>query len=151
MAWHQSELATKRTDFEDIFWPELRSYDPQWVYHGCLIGTPVDAARLLHALFRGNLLRRSSVEEMFARSSMLGDALPGRPWTSRGYALGLMTGSARDAGRAWGHTGAGPHSVNAVYHFPDFTTPITVATFAHGDSEGHVEFEALSIALRTHA
>jgi D-alanyl-D-alanine carboxypeptidase len=144
-------LAEKRADFEDIFWPELRRYDPQWVYHGCLIGTPVDAAKLLHALFRGNLLRESSVDAMFARSTILGDAQPGRPWTKHGYALGLMTGSTRDAGRAWGHTGAGPHSVNAVYHFPDLAEPITVATFAHGNEEGPAELEALSIALRTHA
>lgn len=101
-------LATKRADFEEIFWPQLRNYDPQWVYHGCLIGTPVDAARLLHALFRGDLLQHSLIETMFERSTILDEAVPGRPWTKLGYALGLMSGSMGDVGRAWGHSGSGP-------------------------------------------
>lgn len=141
-------LATKRSDFADIFWPALRTYDPQWVYHGCLIGSPVDAARLLHSLFKGQLLPQSSIEAMFERSTALGNAIPGRPWTKHGYALGLMSGRVSEAGRAWGHTGSGPHSVNAVYHFPDLVKPITVATFTKGDEEGPAEFEALSIAIR---
>jgi len=144
-------LATKRADFEKIFWPQLRGYDPQWVYHGCLIGTPVDAARLLHALFRGELLQRSSIEAMLERSTTLDDAIPGRPWTKLSYALGLMSGSMAEVGRAWGHSGGGPHSANAIYHFPDLGTPITVATFTNGEAEGPAEFEVLSIALRTQA
>lgn len=139
-------LATTRADLADMFWPELKSYDPSWVYHGCLIGTPVDAARLLHAVFTGGLLRASSMDEIFARSTTLGGQMAGRPWTSHGYALGLMTGSTSGCGRAWGHTGAGPFSVNAVYHFPDLEEPITVATIARGMEEGAVETEATKIA-----
>jgi len=51
-----TRLAADRTDFQEIFWPFLRSYDPRWVYHGCLIGPPADAARLLNSLFHGALL-----------------------------------------------------------------------------------------------
>jgi len=141
-------LATERADFEGIFWPDLRNYDPRWVYHGCLIGTPIDAARLLDALFRGELLRRSSLQAIFERSTRLGNASPDRPWTERSYALGLMCGAMGEAGRVWGHSGGGPHSSNAVYHFPDLARPVTVATFANGGFEGPAEFEALSIALR---
>lgn len=141
-------LATKRADFEEIFWPALRTYDPAWVYHGCLIGRPADAARLLHALFRGELLQPASVEAIFERSTRLGDGIQGRPWTKHGYALGLMCGSMGEAGRAWGHSGGGPHSSNAVYHFPDLARPITVACFSDSEADGLAEFEALSIARR---
>lgn len=141
-------LATRRADFEDIFWPALRDYDPRWVYHGCLIGTPIDAARLLHALFRGELLQQSSIEAMFERSTRLDGTMDGRPWTTHGYALGLMCGAMGDAGRAWGHSGGGPHSTNAIYHFPDLARPATVASFTDSGAEGPAEFEARSIALR---
>lgn len=141
-------LATERDGFETIFWPGLRNYDPRWVYHGCLIGTPIDAVRLLDALFRGELLNRSSLKMIFERSSRLGNASSHRPWTESSYALGVMSGVMGEAGRAWGHSGSGPHASNAIYHFPDLPRPITVATFANGGFEGPAEFEALSIALR---
>ena len=141
-------LATKRADFEGIFWPQLRNYDPQWVYHGCLIGTPMDAAKLLHALFRGGLLRQSSIEAIFERSTILDTAIPGRPWIRLSYALGLMCGAMGEVGRAWGHSGGGPYSANAVYHFPDLDAPLTVATFTNGEAEGPAEREVLSIAAR---
>jgi hypothetical protein len=57
-----------------------------------------------------------------------------------------MSGSTDDVGRAWGHSGGGPHSANAIYHFPDLVTPMTVATFTNAEAEGLAEFEALSIA-----
>jgi D-alanyl-D-alanine carboxypeptidase len=50
-------LATAPADMDEVFWPALRAYHPGWVYHGCLIGTPIDAAKLLHALFSGLILR----------------------------------------------------------------------------------------------
>jgi D-alanyl-D-alanine carboxypeptidase len=141
-------LATTRADFEAIFWTELRDYDPRWVYHGCLIGTPLDAARLLHELFRGKLLRPSSVAAIFERSTILDEAIPGRPWKSMSYASGLMSGTMAEAGRAWGHSGGGPHSANAVYHFPDLGRPVTVATFTNEEAAGPAEFEALKLAMR---
>ena len=139
-------LATHKTDFEEVFWPELRGYDPGWVYHGCIIGTPIDAARLLHALFQGQLLKAKNLRMMLDRHE-LGGVLPGRPWTDCGYGLGLMIGKMGDAGRALGHSGGGPGCVNAVYHFPDRKEPITVASFTGGLEEGPAEFEAKAIAL----
>ena len=41
-----------------------------------------------------------------------------------------------------GHSGSGPFSVNAVYHFPDRSEPITVACFSDGTDEGVPEHEA---------
>jgi hypothetical protein len=36
--------------------------------------------------------------------------------------------------------------VNAVYHFPDMDSPVTVASFADGPDEGAAEFEAAGAA-----
>jgi hypothetical protein len=55
------------------------------------------------------------------------------------------------AGNAIGHSGGGPHSVSAAYHFPDLASPITVASFTDGEDEGVAEIEAVSIALRVRA
>jgi hypothetical protein len=52
-----------------------------------------------------------------------------------------------EAGRAIGHSGAGPFCVNAVYHFPDASLPVTVATFTDGNEEGRAEFEAVRLAF----
>ena len=79
-------------------------------------------------------------------TKVLGGAIPDRPWTECGYALGLMSGAVRGAGKAVGHSGAGPFSVNAVYHFPDLSDPITVASFTDGTAEGVAEFAAVRLA-----
>lgn len=140
-------LAVGPADFGAMtaFVPE--SYHPGWVYHGCLVGSPLAAAELLHALFAGRLLGPVSLAWMLERHE-LGGAIPGRPWTECGYGLGVMSGRMGAAGRALGHSGGGPHSVAAVYHFPDLANPVTVATFAGGTDVGVVEAEAVTIALR---
>lgn len=140
-------LAATQADFAEVFWPALHGYDPGWAYPGCLIGTPADAVRVLDALFRSDLLRPATLRTMLDRHH-LGGPVPGRPWTECGYGLGLMSGRMGAAGRAIGHSGAGPHSVNAVYHFPDLAIPVTVATFTNGDKDGPAEAEAMAIALR---
>jgi CubicO group peptidase (beta-lactamase class C family) len=141
-------LATDRSDFAEVFWPEQRTYDPRWVYHGCLIGPPVDAARLLHAVLGGELLSRDSLTAMLDRFTALGGALPGRPVTEQRYGMGFMVGRMGEAGRVFGHGGGGPGSVNTVCHFPDLARPVTVAVFTDGEDEGAAEFEALAIAQR---
>jgi CubicO group peptidase (beta-lactamase class C family) len=144
----QVRLATSRADFAGVFWPHLRTYDPRWVYHGCLIGSPVDAARLLHAVLNGELLSEASLAGMIGRFTPLGGALPGRPVTEQGYGMGFMIGRMGEAGRVIGHNGSGPGSVNVVCHFPDLPRPVTVAVFTDGEEEGAAEFEAKAIALR---
>ena len=76
----------------------------------------------------------------------IGGELPGRPWEKTGYGLGLMTGSMADVGTADGHSGVGPDTVSALYHFPDLQRPATVATFAQTADEGLTEYEAVRIA-----
>lgn len=140
------ELAETRDDFARLHWPAAAGYDPRWVCHGCLTGTAEDAARLLHALLAGDLLRPETLGRMRA-ARPLGGRLPGRPWTRCAYGLGLMSGTMDGPGRALGHTGGGPFSVNAVYHFPDRPDPVTVACFTDGTDEGAAEFAARDIAL----
>jgi CubicO group peptidase (beta-lactamase class C family) len=139
-------LATTRADMAEVFWPHLRTYDPRWVYHGLLIGTPVDAARLLHAVACGGFLSGASLAQMRDRFTPLGGALPGRPVTEHAYGLGLMIGRLGDAGRTFGHNGGGPGSVNVVAHFPEVAQPVTVAVFTDSEDDGVVEYEAVRIA-----
>ena len=142
-----TRLATQRADFAEIFWPFLRDYDPRWAYHGCLIGPPAEAARLLHALFEGALLPPTVIASMVERFTPLGDAPAGHPGTDVGSGMGLMLGKMGKAGRAFGHAGAGPGCVNVVGHFPDLTPAITVAVFTDGEDDGRAQWEAISIAL----
>ena len=139
-------LAEGPGDFADLHWPEARRYDPGWVYHRCLTGTAEAAARLIHGLFTGQLLEPATMVEML-RAHPLGGALPGQPWTRCGYSPGLMNGEMGEAGRAIGHSGAGPFSSNAAYHFPDLPDAPSVAVFALGPDEGPAELEAARIAL----
>lgn len=137
--------ATTREDFSQVHWQTAKQYHPGWVYHGCLIGTAADAAALLHALFTFRLLKAATLAEMLHRYP-LGGAIEGRPWIDHGYGLGLMSGHVGVAGRAIGHSGAGPFCVNAVYHFPDLEEPVTVASFSDGQNEGIAEFAAVKLA-----
>jgi hypothetical protein len=109
------------------------------------MGTAQDAARVLHGLFSGKLLSAAMFEQMLSRHP-LGGAMAGRPWTDCGYGLGLMTGSMGDNGRAIGHSGGGPFSVNALYQFLDRDIPVTVACFADGEDEGKAEFQPARFA-----
>lgn len=140
-------LATGRQDFRDLPFPGAQRYHPGWVYHGCLIGSAEHAARLMHALFADKILKPESLTQMTA-ARPVGGALPGRPWTECGYGLGLMCGRFGAAGRVLGHSGGGPFSLAAVYHFPDLPAPVTVAAFTGGGDEGRAEFAAQEAALR---
>jgi CubicO group peptidase (beta-lactamase class C family) len=136
-------------DFAETAWGNRSRYDPGWVYHGLLAGAPGDAVRFLHKLMSGEVLREDLLAE--ARTPHpVGGPWADRPWGKGGYGLGLMIADS-PAGTAIGHSGAGPGSVAAVYHFPDRALPCTVAVFAQcGDSppnEGLVEQEAVRLAL----
>jgi CubicO group peptidase (beta-lactamase class C family) len=139
-------LATSAKDLADTAWGNPTGYDPGWVYHGLLIGTPGDAVRFLHSLMSGGVLPSELLAEMTARYPVGERSLPGRPWVTAGYGLGLMIGQMASAGIAMGHSGAGPGSVSAVYHFGDRPGPCTVAAFATGDEEGAAEDEVVRLA-----
>ena len=137
-------IATSADDLADTEWGNQRGYDPGWVYHGLLAGTADDAVRFLHKLMSGDVLPDELLAEMI-KCVPLGGPPPNRPWETTGYGLGLMIGQMARAGATFGHSGAGPGSVSAVYHFSEPITR-TVAAFAETDSEGAVEYEVARLA-----
>jgi hypothetical protein len=62
-----------------------------------------------------------------------------RPWKTAGYGLGLMMDIESPHGLCIGHSGQGPDSVAAAYHFLDLDPPPTVAAFSTTDDQGIVE------------
>jgi D-alanyl-D-alanine carboxypeptidase len=138
-------VVTAADDLADTAWGNERGYDPRWVYHGLLVGTADDAVRFLHKLMLGDILPHQILAEMI-KPVPLGGPLPNRPWETSGYGLGLMIGRFALTGSALGHSGAGPDSVSAVYHFNDLSPPRTVAAFAQVENEGSTEFEVARLA-----
>lgn len=134
-------LAMTRGDFEGLHW-DADGYHPGWVYHGCMMGSAADAARLLHALLQGDLLTAAERQQMM-ELSLNEKAIQGRIWQTTGYGLGLMIGHTQAHGLAIGHAGAGPFSGNLVAHFP--SSGKTVASFAKGGDETPAEWEALRV------
>jgi toxin FitB len=107
---------------------------------------PSDAASFLHSLMSGDVLPPELLTEMTTCHPISEQSLPGRPWETTGYGLGLMIGRMASAGIAMSHSGAGPGSVRAVYHFGDRPSPCTVAAFAMGDEESATEYEVARLA-----
>ena len=57
-----------------------------------------------------------------------------------------MINTAPPLGPCIGHTGQGPESVSAAYHFPDLVPPVTVAAFAPTDAQSVAESAVLKEA-----
>jgi CubicO group peptidase (beta-lactamase class C family) len=142
----RTRIATTREDMKQTFWGNSDGYDPNWVYHGLLIGPPSDAADFLRRLFSESFLSegaRSAMKTMHA----LGGSIAGRPWTRIGYGLGLMMGEMGDAGTAFGHSGVGHDCVSSLYWFSGLPGSPVVAVFGQGTDEGLTETEAVRLAL----
>jgi CubicO group peptidase (beta-lactamase class C family) len=140
-----ARLAATPDDLNETRWGNARGYHPGWVYHGLLTGPPAAAALALDRLLRGDLLSAAALRAMQ-------DAVPldvpvaGRPWHAPGYGLGLMI-ERSDAGPLFlGHSGQGPSSTAAVYHFPARRPLVTASAFAPTDNEALVEHRAVDIA-----
>jgi D-alanyl-D-alanine carboxypeptidase len=139
-------VAQSITDMQATLWGNAMKYDPRWVFHGLIVGTPKDAVAFLDALLTGHLLSQALLDAM-QEARILGGAIPGRPWTQTGYGLGLMIGTIAGVGRAIGHSGVGSDTVSALYAFPDLPGRPIVAAFAQGNDEGVTEHEAVRLAL----
>lgn len=137
-------FAREPVDLANTAWGNKEGYHPGWVYHGLLIGTPTEAVLLLHRLMTGDLLSKNLLKTMCERHP-LGGEMPGRPWRTAGYGLGLMIDIASSAGKCCGHTGQGPDSTVAVYHFPSFDPPRTAAVFASIEEQGVVEKKVIDL------
>jgi CubicO group peptidase (beta-lactamase class C family) len=135
------QIALKRADMQSLTWPGLRDYDPGWVYHGLAIGTPLAAAQLLHRLMTKDFLPQASKAQMF-RGTLVEQ--PEGVFANPAIGTGIMIGTAPGLGLCAGHSGAGPGSVCAIYHFWD--SALTAAAFAEGDDQGAVERAVLQAA-----
>ena len=140
-------IAREPADLEATAWGNTRRYHPGWVYHGLLVGPPGAAALFLHRLLAGHLLPPDLLAAMLD-AYPVGGAVPGRPWTTAGYGLGLMIGQGVPPGEYVGHTGGGPGSTSAVYQFAGAPPGArrTAASFAPVDDPAVVEARALAVA-----
>jgi len=142
-------VAREPADLDATAWGDVRHYHPEWVYHGLLVGPASAAVLFLHRLLDGGLLSPDLLTEMQA-AYPVGDAIPGRPWRTAGYGLGLMIGQGEPPGKYVGHTGGGPASTSAVYRFAGNGTGEfirrTAAAFAPANDPGMVEAQAMKVA-----
>jgi CubicO group peptidase (beta-lactamase class C family) len=134
-----ARLATQRDDLADVEMGTAQGYDPQWVYHGLLVGPLRDAAFLLQCLLSGALLPRELQKAMLEPHPVAGAVVAGRPWVSAGYGLGLMIGGMVGCDHVAGHTGGGPGSVVAVFHRLSENGARTAAAFSLDSDVGVVE------------
>jgi D-alanyl-D-alanine carboxypeptidase len=140
-------IARTRDDLKRSTFGDEDDFHPGWVRHGLLMGPPAGPALFMHGLFAGSLLPRPLLNEMRQRFPVVAD-LKDRPWKTAGYGLGLMMDIASPHGLCIGHSGQGPDSVAAAYHFPDLDPPVTVAAFSTTDDQGIVERAAIEAAGR---
>lgn len=131
-------FAKTRVDLQTTHLGSTSNYDPAWVYHGLLIGPISHAALFLDRLLCGDLLSTGLLQEM-QTARTLGGPIPGRPWITPGYGLGVMQGAIDGGYSLCGHTGCGPSSVIAVYRICDGNASACCAAFEAGASEGTVE------------
>lgn len=138
-------IAGRRDDLQAGQMGSLGSYDPRWVYHGLAVGRLRDASLLLHRLLTSDFLPENLLTEM-RTGLIVGDPGADRPWLAAAYGLGVMTGTARNGAHVIGHTGGGPGSGVAVYHFP--ATLMTAAVFIGGERGGEAERESFALGVR---
>jgi len=131
-------LAREPADLDGTAWGNQSRYHPGWVYHGLAVGTPAEAALFVDRLIAGQLLPAELLRAML-EVHPVGGPIVGRPWQSPGYGLGIMVDAASPRGRCMGHTGGGPGSVAASFHFADLRPTRTVAAFAPAEDPGMVE------------
>lgn len=108
-----ARLARDPGDLADVQMGSASGYHPGWVYHGLIVGTVADAARLLWLLANGRLLKPTTLAAM-----MQGHALPDHRSTihpNPAYGLGLILSAEDPYDHSFGHTGEGPGSSIAVY------------------------------------
>lgn len=143
------EAAREPADLAATAWGNPTGYHPGWVYHGLLVGPATSAVLLLHRLLGGALLPAALLSEMLLPHPV-GGPVPGRPWRTAGYGLGLMIGVG-DAGATYmGHTGGSPGSTAAIYQYGreshDGGPRRTAAAFAPVEEPATVEWRAMRLA-----
>ena len=106
-------LAKEPEDLTGVQMATASYYHPGWVYHGLIVGTVADAARLLWLLTNNRLLQPMSFSEMIDARALPRFRSERNP--DPGYGLGLMLRAKNPTMHPLGHTGEGPGSKIAVY------------------------------------
>lgn len=113
-------------------------YDPNWVYHGMLIGSLKSACIFIDKLASGEIINKSSFNKM-KEPYELNFEMGNRPWSKPSYSYGMMVDNQEGILHSYGHTGGGPGSVVAVYHFPNGRDKVTIASYSSVEDESIVE------------
>ena len=131
-----ARLAVTPEDLAGVEMGDAEGYHPGWVYHGLIVGTAIDAARLLRRLLAGELLSALSLARMLAPRALLQFRSAAHP--DAAYGLGLMLSATQPGEQPIGHSGSGPGSGIAVYGWQGRTCAIWAATSAGIDTEDEV-------------
>ncbi|MCF2857040.1 beta-lactamase family protein [Pseudoalteromonas sp. SMS1] len=137
-----SALIESSADFDKLK-VNSQSYDPRWCYHGVIAGSVHNAAKFLHLLMNGLLISKPMLKRMLAPYKLTFD-VGQRPWKSPAVGLGVML-NCEPKLKTTGHTGQGPQSCFAAYHFAQ-ANPITITVFEQTDSQAVVEDKAVELA-----
>lgn len=126
-----ARLALTPQDLAGVCMGGAPDYHPGWVYHGLVVGTVEDAARLLHALLGGALLRDEAMARMVQGRLLAEHRSAVHP--DPAYGLGLMHWARDPLDHPLGHGGAGPGSKIAVYGLGRRVCAIWDASADEGD------------------
>ena len=108
-----AHLAMQPDDLADVQMGSAGGYHPGWTYHGLIVGTVADAARLLWTLAYGGLLKPATFASMQERRALPDHRRDIHP--DPAYGLGLMLTASNPEAHPLGHSGKGPGSKIAVY------------------------------------
>jgi CubicO group peptidase (beta-lactamase class C family) len=113
-----AELATPRlaampADLAEVCMGDAVGYHPGWVYHGLVLGTALDAGRLLRMLLAGRLIGSHALDRMLERRAL--PQFRSEIYPDPAYGLGLMLSAANPLDHPVGHRGMGPGSRFAAF------------------------------------
>lgn len=135
-----ARLARHPGDLADVEMASAGAYHPGWVYHGLIVGTVADAARLVRSLACGRLLESSTFAAMIEPRALPEQRSDRHP--DPGYGLGLMVTATQPEYHPLGHSGEGPGSRIAVYAFAGRASAVWTALPAARDADDQA-FEML--------
>jgi len=127
----KARLASTPDDLATVSMGDAPDYHPGWVYHGLIVGSATDAARLLCRLLDGHLLEERTLARMLERRPL--PQFETDLYPDPAYGMGLMLQAANPLDNPIGHTGNGPGSNIAVYRRRNTTCTVWAASSAKID------------------
>lgn len=140
-----ARLALVPAGLADVHMGDAVHYHPGWVYHGLVVGTAMDAARLLRRLLRGELMEPATLVRM-----LKGVPLPqfrSERYPDPAYGSGLMLSASNPLDNPIGHSGSGPGSRIAVYAQRGTTYVVWAATSCAVDPETECFYQLRGLGL----